>query len=215
MINLAEINEAVEKAGELQNQGFSDAQIYESLKKDGFTSVQIDDAINQSKLGSPPQEAEIEEAPEPGLRPSLLNNPQNSGNFTSTQFRNYSSFGQELQDNTSSQNPRGGLDEVEALIESIIEEKWKNSMQRFGNLDIWKEKMKTDVASVKQELIRLEHRFDNIEKAILGKISQYDKNIVNIGNEMKVLEQVFQKIITPLTTNIKELARITKELKEK
>ena len=165
MINLAEGNDAVERASELQNQGFSDAQVYEALKKDGYTSVQIDDAINQAKLGNPPQEA--------------------------------------------------NLDEVEALIESIIEEKWKNSLQRFGNMDVWRERVKTDVTSVKQELIRLEHRFDNIEKAILGKISQYDKNIVNIGNEMKVLEQVFQKIITPLTTNIKELSRITKEMKEK
>ena len=212
MINLAE-NEAVSRASELQGQGFSDAQIYEALRKDGFNSVQIDEAINQAKM-QPSADLNLEEAPEPGFRPSLLNNPQQTNIFSEPKMSQSYSFNQNLQDNNF-QSTRGNLDDVEALIESIIEEKWKNSLQRFGNLDVWKERMKTDVVSIKQELIRLEHRFDNIEKAILGKISQYDKNIVNIGNEMKVLEQVFQKIIDPLTSNIKELSRITKEMKEK
>ena len=215
MVNLAE-NNAVSRAGELQSQGFSDAQIYEALRKDGFNSVQIDEAINEAKV-QPSADLNLEDAPEPGLRPSMLNNPQaNSFNSSSMTQQSYSpSFKQESISDMNFQSTRENLDDVEALIESIIEEKWKNSMQRFGSLDVWKERMKTDVVSIKQELIRLEHRFDNIEKAILGKINQYDRNIVNIGNEMKVLEQVFQKIIDPLTSNIKELSRITKELKEK
>ena len=209
MIRLAEGNNIpIERISELQSQGFSDSQIYENLKKEGYSSVQIDDAITQSKLGSP----ELEEAPEPGLKHSLLDEPEQTETRNTQQSTNYN-YSETQGDGF--QSSRGNLDDVEALIESIIEEKWKNTIQRFGNLDIWKEKVKTDVISIKQELIRLEHRFDNIEKAILGKISQYDRNIVNIGNEMKVLEQVFQKIINPLTTNIKELSRITKELKEK
>ncbi len=212
MINLAVNDISIEKINSLQTQGLSDSQIYETLKKEGFNSVEIDDAISQAKLGKPMSQDDVEEAPEPGLRPSLLNQPQT---IQTEKKDNYSNFQNNEFQEDNFQNIRGNLDDVEVLIESVIEEKWKNSIQRFGNLDVWKEKIRTDVSSVKQELIRLEHRFDNIEKAILGKISQYDRNIVNIGNEMKVLEQVFQKIINPLTSNIKELSRITKELKEK
>ena len=201
------------KVGELQQQGFTSPQIYNSLKRE-FNSVQIDDAINQKRLAAQENEPDLEDVPEPGLKPSLLDEPekqnqqQGTGGFSGGNFSGVSFQG-------DFQGSRSGMDDVEALIEQIIEEKWKTTIERMGNLDVWRERVRTDVSSIKQELIRLEHRFENIEKAVLGKISQYDRNIVNIGNEIKVLEQVFQKIITPLTTNIKELSRITKELKEK
>ncbi len=201
------------KVGELQNNGFSSSQIYNSLNKAGYNSVQIGDAINQKRLVAQESESGLEDVPEPGLKPSLMDEPEKPRQAEATE----SSFGGGSFSNVNFQgdfqNSRAGMDDVEALIEQIIEEKWKTTIERMGNLDVWKEKVKTDVSSIKQELIRLEHRFENIEKAVLGKISQYDRNIVNIGNEIKVLEQVFQKIITPLTTNIKELGRITKELK--
>ena len=198
------------KVDNLQQQGLSKPQIYDSLRREGFNNVQIDDAINQKELTTQEMDESLDEAPEPGLKPSLLNESSRSQSSIS---ENYSGFsGTNFQGEVSSSR---NLDDVEALIESIIEEKWRTTIERFGNLDVWREKVRTDVGSIKQELIRLEHRFENIEKAILGKITQYDRNIVNIGNEIKVLEQVFQKIINPLTTNIKELSRITKELKER
>ena len=213
MINLPQGNDIdLEKISTLQSQGYSDSQIYDSLRKEGYDSIQIDDAINQAKLGRAP-ESDVDDVPEPGLKPSLLNEPSSTSNFQQesklNSYNDFSNF-----QGSSFQSSRSGLDEVEALIETIIEEKWRSALQRFGNFDVWKERVKTDVASIKQELIRVEQRFDNIEKAVLGKISQYDRNIVNIGNEMKVLEQVFQKIVTPLTDNIKELSKITKELKK-
>lgn len=209
MINLA--NDILGKVGELQQHGFSSPQIYNSLKGEGFNSIQIDDAINQKQLVTQGNTEELE-APEPGLKPSLLEENEKPAQSNNTSYDEGFSGSNLQQGDFQSRN---ALDDVEALIETIIEEKWKTTIERFGNLDAWREKVRNDVTSVKQELIRLEHRFENIEKAVLGKISQYDRNIVNIGNEMKVLEQVFQKIMAPLTTNIKELSRITKELKEK
>ncbi len=209
-------NDISGKAGELQNQGLSNPQIYNSLKREGYNSVQIDDAINQKQLvaqESTEETAGLDEAPEPGLKPSLMDEQEKPQASATGSSEGYGGGFSGVTFHGDFQGSRSGLDDVEALIEQIIDEKWKTTIERIGNLDVWKEKVKTDVASIKQELIRLEHRFENIEKAVLGKISQYDRNIVNIGNEMKVLEQVFQKIMTPLTTNIKELSRITKELK--
>ena len=217
MINLINNNDISERVGELQDQGLSNPQIYNSLKKEGYNSVQIDDAINQKQLAAQENTEEtsgLDEAPEPGLKPSLMNEPDEpQGSTTSSSNGGFGGGFSGVTFHGDFQGSRSGLDDVETLIEQIIDEKWKTTIDRIGNLDVWKERIRTDVVSIKQELIRLEHRFENIEKAVLGKISQYDRNIVNIGNEMKVLEQVFQKIMTPLTTNIKELSRITKELK--
>ena len=182
MIKLLEGNkDAASIVIALQQQGLSSSQIYENLKKEGFTSIEIDDAINQVKLNPQfSQKEAFDEAPAPGLKPSLLDEPERKNNVQTTQESSFS----DLSSGTNSysdiqlgsfQSSRGAMDDVEALIESIIEEKWRATVERFGNLEVWKDRIKTDTASIKQELIRLEHRFENIENAVLGKISQYDK----------------------------------------
>jgi len=53
------------------------------------------------------------------------------------------------------------------------------------------------------------------KNSLLGKVTEYDDHVMNVTTEMKALEKVFEKIVQPLTTNIKELNKITKELKSK
>lgn len=106
------------------------------------------------------------------------------------------------------------IDEIEELVESVVEEKWRSLMENFGNIGLWKEKVRTDLLSIKQELVRIENRFENLQKAVLGRIQSYDKNITDVGSEVRALEKVLEKILNPLTTNIKELTRITEKLKK-
>ena len=63
--------------------------------------------------------------------------------------------------------------------------------------------------------MRTRNHFANLQKAVLGKVTEYNENILNINTEMKSLEKVFEKILTPLTHNIKELSKITNKLKTK
>ncbi|HLC62695.1 MAG TPA: hypothetical protein VJJ21_00075 [Candidatus Nanoarchaeia archaeon] len=79
---------------------------------------------------------------------------------------------------------------------------------------MWKERTSRDVISIKQELIRTQDRFNQLQKAVLGKVSEYNDNISSVNSEMKALEKVFEKIVEPLTTNIKELQKITDRLKK-
>lgn len=105
-------------------------------------------------------------------------------------------------------------EEVEALIEQIIEEKWDALTVNIGDISMWKERVRTEIISIKQELLRLEHRFEEVNKAVLGKVSEYDKSVKRVGTDVKAIEKVLQKILQPLTTNIKELQRITTRLKK-
>lgn len=105
-------------------------------------------------------------------------------------------------------------EEVEALIEQIIEEKWDELTIDIGDISIWKEKVRTEIISIKQELLRLEHRFEQVNKAVLGKVSQYDTSIKSVGTDVKAVERALQKILQPLTINIKELQRLTTRLKK-
>ena len=106
------------------------------------------------------------------------------------------------------------MERIHEVIEAIVEEKWEDLVKNVGNIAVWKEKVNNDIISIKQELIRQEENFRGLQNAVLGRIGEYDEGIRGIHTEMKALEKVFEKILEPLTTNVKELDKITQELKK-
>lgn len=125
-------------------------------------------------------------------------------NYTVNQQQNYAP------------EPSGGIDMERAhqIIEAVVGEKWEEIMGNVGNIAVWKEKVNNDVLSIKQELVRLEERFEQLQGAVLGRVKEYDEGVRGIHTEMKALEKVFEKILEPLTSNIKDLNEVTLELKK-
>ena len=64
-------------------------------------------------------------------------------------------------------------------------------------------------------ILRTQKRLEDIQVAVLGRVKDYNESVMNMGNDMKALEQVMSKIIEPLTQNIKDLNKITEHLKKK
>ena len=54
-----------------------------------------------------------------------------------------------------------------------------------------------------------------VREIIVAKISDYDKNLLDVGTEIKAMEKVFQKVLPELTGSVSELSRITKGIKGK
>jgi hypothetical protein len=77
----------------------------------------------------------------------------------------------------------------------------------------WKDKTETRIASIEQGVKDLKSEFDSLHRGVLGKIGEYDQNIVNIGTEIKAMERVFQKVLPTFTENVNELTRVTQEIK--
>ncbi|MBU2638891.1 MAG: hypothetical protein KJ955_08000 [Nanoarchaeota archaeon] len=109
--------------------------------------------------------------------------------------------------------PSMGYDEMQSIVEEIIEEKWKEMLTSMGDLTTWKVQVEDDMEASKQEILRLQSRFDTMQAAIVGKVGEYEGSMRDLSTEMKALEQVMQKILEPLTSNIKELGRITEDLR--
>jgi len=105
------------------------------------------------------------------------------------------------------------LDKLHEVAEAIVNERFDELASSMGNYPIWKEKVETNIISIKQEIIRLHTKIENLNNAILGKVKDYDNSMRDVYTEMKALERVFGKILEPMTENIKELDRITKEMK--
>lgn len=109
---------------------------------------------------------------------------------------------------------RVNYDAIEEIAESIIGEKWGDLVKGVGDLKIWKEKIDIDLSGVKQEIVRMQRRFEGLQNSVTGKVSEYGEGIIELGSEIRALERVLEKIITPLTTNIKDLQKVTDKLKK-
>ena len=190
--------------------GASNKQVIEELESQGFTYEQIADALTQAET-----KANVETPPAPtpvGMQPSAMSMTRPSPSPQIVQIAQpvmRQTFAEQ-----SNSNGRDTEDMIEQIAETIIEEKWQKMMQNVGDLNVWKEKVRTDVLSIKQELVRLDNKVESLQKIILGKVRDYDEHITGVGVEIKALEKVLQNVITPLSTNVKELSKITEKLKK-
>ncbi len=170
----------------------SDDNILEELEQfsDNQEQKPIIKPFKSGKTRAPEEEL-IEEAPTP-------------------QQENYFSYPQQ-----GFQGVRQSNEEIQEIAESIIEEKWQELTSKLGDFNLWKDRMENELTGIKQEIIRTQANFANLQRGVFGKVSEYNDNISSLNSEMKALEKVFEKIMQPLTTNVKELSKITEKLKEK
>lgn len=104
---------------------------------------------------------------------------------------------------------------IEELAEAIIDEKWNEIVRSINKIIDWKERVEARVTKMEQQLDDMNKNFDLLHKGVLGKISEYDRNLTNVGAEIKAMDKVFQKVLPSLTENVSELSRITTSMRKK
>ncbi len=114
----------------------------------------------------------------------------------------------------NTQNSGLNSETVQQIVEAIVKEKWDELESSVGNIAEWKERVNNNIVSMKQEIIRISEKFQNLQNAVLGKVGEYDQGLRGVHTEMKALEKVFEKILEPMTSNIKDLDRLVKEMKK-
>ena len=97
---------------------------------------------------------------------------------------------------------------IEEIAEAIIDEKWNELIKDINKVIEWKERTDGEIKKIQQQLEDLKDRFDNLHRGILGKITEYDQNLTNVGTEIKAMEMTFQKILPTFTENVNKLDRI-------
>jgi len=105
--------------------------------------------------------------------------------------------------------------ESEAVVEQIIEEKWQDLQKDLGKINEWKDLITSRLDKLEQSTTDMKTDLDGLHKAIVARIGEYDKTLMDVGTEIKAMEKVFQKVLPELTGNIQELSRITKNVKGK
>ncbi|MBI2548279.1 hypothetical protein HYW21_02930 [Candidatus Woesearchaeota archaeon] len=191
----------------MRQQGFSNNQIVQTLRQQGFAPTEIFDAMNQADIKGSVEEipAEFLENPPPE-QPMQMQPEDQAGGY-------YPPQPQETGGNYYAQH--GSEERIEELAEAIIDEKWEELVKSINKMIEWKDKVDIRISKLEQEITDVRAEFDKVHQAIIGKIGDYDKNIVSIGTEIKAMEKVFQKVLPTFTENVNELNRITKNLRQK
>ncbi len=214
------------KAIQLQKEGKSNTDIIQSLQGKGYSFQQISEALNQAQAKSTVENAPVQEAAPGELQPSVIYSeentskpeavptapPQPSDISMAGEYVSQASAGQPSVYPQPSMGP--STEDIEEITESVIHEKWQKMMEDFGDLLAWKENITNDLAAVKQELMRQENRYENLQSSVIGKVREYDKSVSDVGTEIKAMGKLLSNIIKPLTTNVKELEKLIKQLKK-
>src|SRR3989344_1457988 len=203
------------RINELRGAGKQNPDIVDNLKKEGYSSKEIYDSMsneNSDDLAPPTPSEEFgegaagqgvgQESEEFSSRSFETDEPEQRADFISSQ--KFSS--------PSRIPAREKIEDFEEIAESIISEKMDELSVSINDISLWKEKTSTEIEAIKQEILRIRNRFENLQVSMLGKVEDYKKSITDMNIEVKTLSKVLEKILQPLTENVKELGRITDRL---
>jgi hypothetical protein len=216
----------LEQVSAMKQQGYSNNQIIQTLQRDGYTSTQIFDAISQSELTTAQPTNTFGDMGSMGGMGSM--NPQTQqlgqqlppmqpmnmgGNMGGSMSGNMGGMNNMSSMPMQSMPMSGMQSSPEELIEAIIEEKWNELVKDINKVIEWKQKADTKLASMDQQLNDMQAQFDKLHQAVIGKVGDYDKHILEVGTQLQAMEKVFGKVLPAFIENVNELNIITQRIK--
>jgi len=199
----------VEDVLRLKQQGLNNNQVIQALQRSGYRTHQIFDAMNQAELGLGGHEMS-QPAQEPFETEPLM--PSAEQPMQEPMQPEYGQMQQGYQAGYQAQAPE---EQVEELVEAIINEKWKEVEKDIKKIIEWKAGIESRMKGIEQKADDLTQQFNALHTAVLSKVSEYDKNIVSVGTEIKAMESVFRKVLPAFTENVNKLSRITRDAGKK
>jgi hypothetical protein len=223
---------ATDQIVQFRAQSMSNNQIVQQLQQQGFSSHDIFEALNMADMkqtfAGPVQAPNMEQPQNPmaGQPASVLGTPQQQ--FPPQQQQQFQAPQQPMAPPPGmpppgmpppgmpppGQPPAESTDDVEELIEAVIEEKWGELRKSVDKITAWKEKTETKISEIDQAFADLKGNFDKLHQAIIGKIGDYDKNILEVGTQLQAMEKAFSQILPSFTENVNELSRIADKMKK-
>jgi hypothetical protein len=194
----------------MKQQGYSNNQIIQALQRDGYNSSQIFDAISQAEMNMQQNEGNMQMNMQMNPQTQMLGQqlpPMNSMNQMSGAPINQP-FMQQMPMPTMSMGSSS-----EELIEAIIDEKWNELIKDINKVIEWKQKADAKLAAMEQQLGDMQGQFDKLHTALLGKVNDYDKHILEVGTQLQAMEKVFGKVLPTFIDNVNELDAITRRVK--
>ena len=217
----------------MQRNGYSNTQIFDAMNQvdtkvavEGLQPVTNSPppmSAGQDLFSQPPMEQE-QQSSFPAVQQTNEPSSQvfSDDNAQTMQFDSSSPSDSFQTTNVAQEQPRETVQDIfqdnqvkiEELVETIIEEKWEELLRDVNKIINWKNKVESRVSEIEMRIDHLKESFSDLQKAIVGKVGEYDKHIMEVGSEIKAMERVFSKVLPTFTENVNELNNITRKIKE-
>lgn len=168
---------------QMRQQGMENNQIIASLQQSGYAFDQIFNAMSKADMQSQMQ------SPDTMPRPQEIPMMQQ----------------QEPMMQSGSNDSR-----IEEIAEALIDQKWQEFTENVKKIIDWKSRVEERIMKIEAKMDTFEANMSNLQTAILGKITDYDKSLNEVGTDVKALEKVFKNIVPTLTESINDLQRLSK-----
>ena len=207
MIGQQQEGSTITQIMDMKKQGLSNNQIIQNMQRAGFTNSQIFDAMNQLETKNAVDNmVPMNQIMSDGSAPF----PPGGGFPPSPGFGNQAPPPNPARDQIARSDSNV---KTEELIEAIIDEKWSDLITNVQKILEWKNRAEARISALEMKIENLKDSFDQLHKAVIGKISDYDAHILDVGTEIKAMEKVFSKVLPSFTENVHELTKITEDLK--
>ncbi|MBU0637062.1 MAG: hypothetical protein KKF89_00350 [Nanoarchaeota archaeon] len=204
----------------MRQQGIDNNRIIQTLQRDGYSSSQIFEAMNEADTRPAvtdvsPEDVDKEITQNFDPVEEQLQQPRQPQQTVSSPDYSNSSFKRPHEEPTNIPVYKQNSSEVEELVESVIEEKWNDLVKDINKIIEWKNNSESKINSLEQEFSSMKESFDKLHQAVIGKIGEYDKNILNVGAEVRAMEKVFSKVLPVFTEKVNDLSRVAEAFKKK
>lgn len=162
----------IDEIGQMQQQGVPDEQIIANLQERGYSPKQINDAISQIQIKSA------------------------VGNETPTQ--EYYPTGQQEQYGGGQQqysSQQGSTDTLIEIAEQVFNEKISKIQGEIDKLNQFRTIAQGKIDAMSESLRKIEATIDQLQIAILKKVSSYGNSIEEIKDEMSMMQDSFKKVV--------------------
>lgn len=218
----------VDQILEMEEQGKDDADIIAELTNQGLNPEQISNALNQAKIkgavssksrgrDSYPEEENQPNIPfsargRESMEQSIMQSPSPSKDIPPPVYSPYEPSLQSQEQTYDYASSGIDTEAIEEIAEEIIGEKWNEAKSKISGIIEWKDYSNTRLSNIESKLKRIESLIDELQTALLGKVQRYEQNIKDLGTEMKSIQGAFSKVLSPLSSNVRELQKITDKL---
>ena len=191
----------------LSAQGRNEREIINYMRKEGYPNEEISKALNKAvkfRVTGAPQ-------PQPSYAQQSTMKPQppqqEQGNFMAPPPDQ--PMNEDVLEMTEEEEI--GLEE---LVEEIVEEKWRDSMEELKDVERAIVKLQDQVRFINQRIKHIGKESEEKKSELKDMIQDSSSHIENIESRVGSVEKAFKEFLPSLTQNVRSLSGIVEKMKE-
>lgn len=212
----------LEIISQMKGNGTPTAQIIQSLREQGYSPKEINEALSQSEIKSElirtnqasPQQ-DIPQQFEPGelqpsiesqaqMPPSEPNQEQQYPEYNPQQYPEQEQAQEQYQQPMPAQYPQYqapqsiDYETIGDLATQIIDEKMKDMKKELFLATKFRKNMTEKIKEIEENIHKIENTLNELQMALIRKMGSYGEHVETIANELKATQNSFSKIINPI-----------------